>query len=361
MEVFKSMNYSKLFVAAITPEEGFMAAFEDNNGSPAWMWAKGENRSMHNIVFLLDETQAYAFVDISTSNAAQSLQDRQQIFNKLATHTDLPSLQQSSLTFGPGGSFFARVKYTTYNTSIPSSLISQIDSKKRAAEETNSTRVFPLQVALGVGGAWVALWSDKSYSWNLGNQYDDLHKKLNAATEDKDKPAFVALSPYKADDYFFISRAGFIAYSVSNLGDKASACLDNMTNGYMQLRAQKDGITYRNTHTTKNMMKSYVIGPETKFPTDVSEILKDRKLRRTFQESLMQNVFNPNGAEMWRQVQLANMRRRDLIPIATAGLMIATACSYAGLPKRITVSATAGAVAGTGTCCWFLNMFSNKE
>jgi hypothetical protein len=359
MQAYNNMNHSKLFMAAITPEEGFMAAFEDKNGSPAWIWAKGECRSMHNIVLLLDRTQAYTFEDILSSNVAQ--QDRQEIFGKLATHTDLPSLQQSSLTFGPGGSFFARVKYITYHNFIPSSLKSQINSKKRMAEETDSNRVFPLQVALGVGGAWVALWSDKSFSWDLGNQYDDLHKMLNAITEDRDKPAFVALSPFKADDYFMVDRAGFIAYSVSNLSDKASTCLSNMTNGYMQLRAWKDGITYQNRRTVKNVTKSYVIGPETKFPTEISEMMEDRKFGSIFRESLMQNVFKPNGAEMWKRVQLANMRRRDLIPIATAGIMTATACNYAGLPKRMTVSATVGAVVGTGTCYWFLNMFSNKE
>jgi hypothetical protein len=287
------------------------------------------------------------------------LQSRQRIFETLATHTDTLSLQQSSLTFGPGGSFFARVNYITYYAFLPSSLKSQIESRKRAAEETESTRVFALQVALGVGGTWVALWSDKSYSWDLGNQYDELHQKLNAVTEERDKPVFVALSPYKSDDYFVVDRDGLIGYRVSNLDQSSSACLDNMTNRYMQLRARKDGIMYKNRFTVRNVMKSYVIGPETNFPTELSEMKKHKNIADTSQESIMQSFLN-NRAETWRRIQLANMRRRDLMPIATAGLMTATACSYAGLPKRITISATVGAVAGTSTCCWLFNTFSNE-
>lgn len=171
----------------------------------------------------------------------------------------------------------------------------------------------------------------------------------------------MALSAYKANDYFFVRRNGFIGYAVSNLSDKGSAYLDSMTNAYMQMRAQKDGITYQNNRTLGHVMTSYVIGPGTKFPTEVSEIKKNPKIMGTLQERLMQNLLDLNRGEMWRKVQLGRARRRDLIPIATAGICTATACNYAGLPKRIIVSATIGAVAGTGTACWILNMLLNRE
>jgi hypothetical protein len=288
-------------------------------------------------------------------------QTSQGIFNKLATHTDLSSLRQSYLTFGPGSSAFARVGYTTHYSSLPSSLQAQIDSKKETAAKTKSDRVFPLQVALGVGGAWVALWSDKSYSWNLGSQFDDLHDILNTAEEDGDKPASVALSPYKEGDYFIVRRNGFIAYSVSNLNDEASEYLSNMTNAYMQVRAQKDRITYQGMRTVGSVTKSYTIGPETKYPIDVSEMSKKKYMAGMLPQSLMQSFLNPNRTGSWGRFQLPDMQRRDVISMATAGICTATACDYAGLPRRVTVSATVGAVTGASACCWFLRKFSNDE
>lgn len=52
MQAINAMDYSKIFTAAITPEEGFMAAFKANNGSPVWIWAKGEDQSIRDTVFL---------------------------------------------------------------------------------------------------------------------------------------------------------------------------------------------------------------------------------------------------------------------------------------------------------------------
>jgi hypothetical protein len=46
MQEVNAMNYSQILIAAITPEEGFIAGYKDNNGSPVWMWAKGEDRSL---------------------------------------------------------------------------------------------------------------------------------------------------------------------------------------------------------------------------------------------------------------------------------------------------------------------------
>lgn len=66
------------------------------------------------------------------------------------------------------------------------------------AEITTKSALDPsiefMQVALGISGAWIALWSDKPCTWNLGGNYGKKVKPLTVT--ENGGIEFVALNAY---------------------------------------------------------------------------------------------------------------------------------------------------------------------
>ena len=82
---------------------------------------------------------------------------------------------QSTVTFGPGDSYYARSPRAARWHDLPSDLEKEILGKK--VQDGDSA---PRMVALGKHGAWAALWPDGSCTWNLIKGYVSLHNTLRA-------------------------------------------------------------------------------------------------------------------------------------------------------------------------------------
>jgi hypothetical protein len=117
----------------------------------------------------------------------------------------------------------------------------------------------PPSVALGIKGAWVAIWADRTRSWNLRNAYSSL---VSAWPPEQrlETSHFAALNPCTQDEYFIVKEDGGCSYSVSIDKDEAKTIYE-MTDTYMRTRAKRDGSTFSHSMTPNDVPKLVMITP----------------------------------------------------------------------------------------------------
>lgn len=170
-------------------------------------------------------------IDISEAKVwVKSHEGYQKLFEKLvATDSEsVEDLAKARFTVGPHGAWWARLSDGTHHHNLPFNL-------RRELEDEAKNGVYPEHVALGLNGSYVVIWPTWK-SWELTG-YTELHERLR----DKDeRVVFVALSPWRTDNYLLVQENGFVCYNVpSNAND-----VDAYTNAYMQRRAKADGTTF---------------------------------------------------------------------------------------------------------------------
>ena len=168
------------------------------------------------------------------------------------------ALCQSTVTFGPHRSFYARTPKGCLWNNLPSGLEKHIT-------EDMPTRGPPRAVTLGVAGTWVAFWDDR-IAWELENHYDDVHEVLSADTETTGGIKAVALSP-TTDHYFVHCGNGALYWSIDLHGD-ALKTFKQKCYAYMQTKAREEKKTFNMQSFKSGQRKArtaITISPTTKF------------------------------------------------------------------------------------------------
>jgi hypothetical protein len=146
---------------------------------------------------------------------------------------DAENVKKVSLTIGPKGSYFARYESSQMTHELPEDTQASIDNSESP----------PRQVALGIKGAWVALYEDGSREWNLRHAYPGL-SSTDILTNDANKVVFVALNPYREDAFLTVLEDGNCNYN-GFFDDRQEAWQSRkMLDTYMRSRARRDGTTF---------------------------------------------------------------------------------------------------------------------
>lgn len=132
--------------------------------------------------------------------------------------SDPVKVEKASVSIGPKGGYFARVGSSHISYALPADLETSI-------KESDSP---PATVALGIKGAWVAIFEDGSREWNLRDAYSDLANG-GKLVDKTNRPVFVALNPYRENSYFMVSENGQCSYSTSFHDDKEGQHLHEST------------------------------------------------------------------------------------------------------------------------------------
>jgi hypothetical protein len=118
----------------------------------------------------------------------------------------------------------------------------------------------PESVALGMKGAWVAIWADGSSSWDLRNAYSSLICAGHLNNDSK-QVVFAALKSHAEDQYFVVSKDSGCSYKVSFLDREEGKTVHEMTDTYMRTRTKRDGSTFSHPMTLNGVPKQVRITP----------------------------------------------------------------------------------------------------
>lgn len=122
------------------------------------------------------------------------------------------------------------------------------------------SNTLPESVALGMKGAWVAIWADSSSSWDRRNAYPSLISAGHLNSDSK-QVVFTALNPYAEDQYFVVSKDGGCSYKISFSDKEEGKTVHEMTDTYMRARAKRDGTTFSHPMTLNGVSKQVRITP----------------------------------------------------------------------------------------------------
>lgn len=228
-----------------------------------------------------------------------------------------------NLTFGPQGSYFCTLKDGGYfYRDIPSTLVSKIESA--------SSR--PRQVALGRHSAWVVIWEDNTFSYDLGAHYPDLVQML----KQYEKIAFVALNPYDDDSHFLVNCDGQTSFTFEGLTNEQAETIREHTLGYLQRRSRRLGKEFNRTQTREGIETKIKITPQTNWDQPATAISQPAKY--------LSEVRNNLGVENRLRVP-QRIRETDVVAGCTAGISTALMSKLYGLRvgKALNVGLTAGA------------------
>ena len=147
--------------------------------------------------------------------------------------SDTEKFDKVTVTIGPKGSYFARSGSSHISHALPRDL-------QTAIKESESP---PYTVALGIKGAWIAIFEDRTCSWNLRNAYPSLSVtgKLESTAN---RAVFAALNPFMEDRYFLVIEDGECSYNITFSSKEEGEALHAMTDTYMRFRAKRDGSTF---------------------------------------------------------------------------------------------------------------------
>ncbi|TVY56722.1 hypothetical protein LSUE1_G009783 [Lachnellula suecica] len=253
------------------------------------------------------------------------------VFNKISEEhsSSVKSLSHLNLTFGPFGAYFCVHKDGFFSRDIPESLVFKLESVK----------VKPRQVALGRGQAWVALWTDGTFSYNLGTNYPDLAERLHERFTTKAEIAFIALNPYDDDSWFMVDCNGFCSWSFKNMTKDQVSEISRVTLGYLQRRSRRTGESFTNVRTVGNKSISTQVTPETSFDDPAKSFVQ-----RALKFGDMQ--FNI-GLQYRTRLPQELIRRPDVIAGFATGVSTTVFSRALGIKTKSAL--TIGIVAGTVT------------
>jgi hypothetical protein len=184
---------------------------------------------------------------------------------------DAKELDDTSVSIGPKGSYFARCGSKWISHGLPKDLMTKLDR--------NKDQFTPIHIALGLHGSWIVLWSDGDLSYNLRNSYPLLgeSKALSGAVG---QVVFVALNPYEEDMYFVAGTDG-VCINVSLASSSECEELQNMTDNYMRKWAKRENATFNYPVKINGMTQNVYVTPTTFQRRTADSILETFKMRRS--------------------------------------------------------------------------------
>lgn len=212
---FDENDINTPIAVAFSAEGDYVFVYEESDGSMT------VSHSQHNK--MISSRDAAAFVE------ARKQYSKLYDFVRFEKENDVRRMV--SFSIGPGGSWFARRGDEVAYHQLPADLENEI--KERGAKGLH-----PHQVALGMHGSYVAVWSDRSCSWSL-HGYDGVKQYLN----EKGNINTIALSPFNCNDFFLVRESGCVLWS---LADDTNPLLVIQKDAYafMQRKARRDGKTF---------------------------------------------------------------------------------------------------------------------
>ncbi|KAF2808354.1 uncharacterized protein BDZ99DRAFT_499688 [Mytilinidion resinicola] len=322
-------TWHSLYAASIAPEGDLLIACQDEHLSPAWTWINAPEQV------------------IATSAAEQWMKHRtvyKQLFDKIASSDagSLETLRNISVTIGPKGSYFAKSSSGTLQHNLPADLASEIQTKKTA-----NPPIEPTQVALGIAGTWIALWSDTSCTYNVGT-YARLEENLRDTT--MGPVVFAALSAHDAEHFFLVYGNGTIGYCVPAT-DSDYIC--HATNAYMQSRARQDGTTFQFKQWHSKSTTQMTISPATKF--DYPAYLGKAEAAPRAWSQMVQSRLSSIETGTMRRLEMYKLgRRENMVAMGSAAVSTAAVCRALRFSGSATLVAAGAAAGGTGALCLWL-------
>lgn len=236
---------------------GFLIGGLDDNGD-------GRTTHTYNDGYMVPASQVDDFV--------KSRDAYNELHNWVCDHggTNSEKVRDISVTIGPKGSYFARCGTSWISHALPNDLQSVLEKEK----DQHS----PIQVALGVKGAWILLWSDGTRNWNLRHAYQSLASSDQLLGRDGSL-LFAALNPFEENQYFLVDQTGGCNYKTSLSSKEESVLLHEMTSEYMRMRAKTDGTTFSHPFTRDGVKTHVTITPDS-----YREVGQVRHLMETWME-----------------------------------------------------------------------------
>ncbi|KAL1606210.1 hypothetical protein SLS60_003611 [Paraconiothyrium brasiliense] len=188
----------------------------------------------------------------------------------MVTWLDKKQLEDTSLSIGPKGSYFARCGSTWISHGLPKDLMTKL--------ERNKDEFTPIHVALGLHGSWIVLWSDGDLSWKLKNSYPELAQG-NALTGGVGQVLFVALNPYEHDGYFIAGENG-CSFNANLSSKKDCRELQTMVDDYIRMRAKRDNATFNYPVRIDGVTQNVYVTPNTYETRAGDSILETWRQRR---------------------------------------------------------------------------------
>jgi hypothetical protein len=238
-------------------------------------------------------------------------------YKHLHDWVDTKELENTSVSIGPKGSYFARCGSNWISHGLPKDLMTKLDR--------NKDKFTPIHVALGVQGSWIVLWSDGDLSYNLRNSYPLLgeSKALLGAVG---QVVFVALNPFEEDEHFIAGENGV---SINVTLDSTAECikLQKMADDYMRMRAKRENATFNYPVKINGMTQNVYVTPTTYQRRSGDSILETFRTRRGL---LMQR---DNIALIGAGAVAAGVASRltGASPLKVTGIVAATGMGLAGV------------------------------
>lgn len=197
---------------ALTPEGDYVFVFEEHDGSMS------VKHSMHEQ--MIPSSEAAAFLHTRTQYS--------QLYDFVRESKEGDVRRKLSFAVGPGGSWFARRGEQVSYHRLPDDFVTKI-------KEREAMGSYPYQVALGMHGSYVVVWSDDTWSWNL-NGYSGLARHLELA----DGINTIVLSPLDCREWFLVNESGHVLWAL--YGDTGQLYLiEKDAQAYMQREARRTG------------------------------------------------------------------------------------------------------------------------
>lgn len=102
------------------------------------------------------------------------------------------------------------------------------------------------QYTLGQGNAWIVLWKDGVFSYNLGANYPDLADAWKKSVREESEIVFVTLNPYNDDWWFMVDRNRVRLWNFKDMKEDQMDEVKRVTLGYIQRRCRRTGTMYTN-------------------------------------------------------------------------------------------------------------------
>ncbi|KAF2438395.1 hypothetical protein P171DRAFT_526079 [Karstenula rhodostoma CBS 690.94] len=191
-------------------------------------------------------------------------------YKRLHDWVDQKQLKDTSVSIGPKGSYFARCGESWISHGLPKDLMTKLDRNKE--------KFTPIQVALGLHGSWIVLWSDGDLSYDLRSSYHGLGES-DALTGAVGQVLFVALNPYEENGYFVAGKDG-CSFNANLSSKKDGYEIQKMMDDYMRMKAKRDNATFNYPVMMNGVRQNVHITPNTYERRRADSLLDTWKQRR---------------------------------------------------------------------------------
>jgi hypothetical protein len=181
-----------IYAAALTRDHGFITVYRERKDGPVEV-----TLSTKSGLVATEEAEAYV----------ERQKQYRRLYEFLRADKGSESRRKATFTIGAGPSWFAKRGETIAYNALPKALLMEL-------HQYRENKVRPVQVALGMRGSYVAVWSDRTWTWEL-----DGYEGLGIYLREGVIPNTITLSPYNNKEWFLAQDDGHVLWKL--LGPKA--------------------------------------------------------------------------------------------------------------------------------------------